>query len=40
MEWIIGVTIFFIGFIPILYRVNKRIHRLEEKMDHIKARIK
>lgn len=39
MEIIFIIIVIFIGFIPILYRVNKRMHAMEEKISQLKREI-
>ncbi|MFD2130284.1 hypothetical protein ACFSKI_03370 [Pseudogracilibacillus auburnensis] len=40
MEWFMIVMIILIGFIPIVYRMNQRIHQLELKIHETMAQLK
>lgn len=34
MEWFIVIAILFIAFIPTVYRINKRIYKIEQAVSN------
>lgn len=40
MELLFIIAVILIAFIPILYRINKRIYETEEEIKHLKKKIK